>query len=52
MLTLIVAILSFIIGGFLIYFVLRPRLNNIQKLNEEIVKQNKDLESKNMDLDD
>lgn len=52
MLTLIIAILSFIIGGFLIYFVLRPRLNNIQKLNEEIVKQNKDLESKNMDLDD
>jgi uncharacterized membrane-anchored protein YhcB (DUF1043 family) len=52
MLTLIIAILAFIVGGFLIYFILRPRLNNIQKLNEEIVKQNKELESKNSDLDD
>jgi predicted nucleic acid-binding protein len=52
MLTLIIAILAFIIGGFLIYFILCPRLNNIQKLNEEIIKQNKELESKNLDLDD
>lgn len=52
MLTLIVAVLSLIIGGLLIYLVLRPRLNNIQKLNEEVARQNIQLKAENLDLDD
>lgn len=52
MLTLVVAVLSLIIGGLLIYLVLRPRLNNIQKLNEEVARQNIQLKAENLDLDD
>lgn len=52
MFTLVVAVLSLIIGGLLIYLVLRPRLNNIQKLNEEVARQNIQLKAENLDLDD
>ena len=34
------------------YVILWPRLCNIQKLNEEVEKQNKKLQAENMDLDD
>ena len=52
MLTLILIILSVIAGCILMYVILWPRLHNIQKLNEEVEKQNKKLQAENMDLDD
>lgn len=52
MLTLILIVLSIIAGCILMYVILWPRLCNIQKLNEEVEKQNKKLQAENMDLDD
>ena len=45
--TLILILISFVVGATIIYYILRPKLNEVKKRNDEIDKQNEELRINN-----
>lgn len=48
---IIVALIALVLGATGCYFILKPKLNNIQQLNQQVIEQNNILQSENQELE-